>query len=44
MFVGVEMIVLDQVVIDILCGEPDLHATNSHRFELKHDKRAEHVL
>ena len=44
MFVSVEVIVLDQVVVHILCGKPDLYAINPHRFELEHDKRAEHVL
>ena len=42
--VGIEMIVLNQIVVDVLGGEPHLDAIDTHRFQLEHHQRAEDVL
>jgi hypothetical protein len=42
--VRVEVIVLNEIVINILCREPDLHALDTHSLKLKHHEGAEHIL
>ncbi len=44
MLVGVQMIVLDEVVVDVLRRERDCDALHPHGFQLKHHERSEDVL
>jgi hypothetical protein len=44
MLVGVQMIVLDKVVIDVLRSEPNLNTLDTHGLQFEHHERAEHVL
>ena len=42
--VGVQVVVLNEVVVDILRGEPNLHLLDAHGLKFEHHQRAEHVL
>ena len=42
--VGVQVVVLNEVVVDILRGEPNLHLLDAHGLQFEHHQRAEYVL
>ena len=42
--VGVQMVVLDEVVVDILRRKSNLDPVDAHRLEFEHHQRAENIL
>src|SRR5262249_8207939 len=41
---AIQIIRLEEIMVDILGGDADLHALGAHRFKFQHDEHSQHVL
>jgi hypothetical protein len=44
MLLGVQVVGFEEVVVDVLRDDADLHAVDPHRFQLQHHERSENIL